>query len=114
MNVHERVEYLEEENRQLREAVTGKRVGFPFEWNLTRGEEMVLNALYTSPNRRRTHEALLIASRLGEDASLKMIQVRICKLRQKLSPLGIAITTNRCEGYELSARSIEIIREALA
>lgn len=114
MNVHQEIEFYKEENRQLRAAVVGKRVAFPFEWRLTRAEEIILNSLYTAPNRRRSHEALLIASRLNCDAGLKMIQVRIHSMRKKLNPHNIAINTIRLEGYELSPRSVEIIREALS
>jgi len=114
MNVHEYVEYLEEENRQLHTAMIGKRQPFPFEWKLTRAEELILNSLYTAPDHKRSHEALLIASRINPYAGIKMIQVRIHNLRKKLNPYNIAIRTLRFEGYQLSPRSVEIIREALA
>lgn len=113
MNVRERIDYLTEENRQLREAMLGKRAGFPFEWGLTIGEERVLNSLFTAPNHKRTVQALLFASGVKDEANPKMIQVRICNLRKKLNPYNIAIKTNWGEGYELSSKSVEIIRDAL-
>jgi len=114
MNVHSHLDFLREQNRQLRDAMIGKRAGFPFEWGLTRAEEMILNSLYTSPNLKRTHEALLVVSRFSDDVGIKMIQVRIHNMRKKLNRHGIVINSNRGEGYELPKRSAEIIKAALA
>lgn len=113
MNIHAQVDYLKEEVRQLRESMIGKRAGFPFEWGLTIAEEKILNSLYTSPTRKRTTGTLIRISTIKDQVDPKIVQVHICKLRKKLNPLGIAITTNWGEGYELPERSVAIIRKAL-
>ena len=48
MNVHQEVEYLREENRQLRQSIAGMKHDFPREWGLTGAEQRVLNCLYTA------------------------------------------------------------------
>ena len=114
MNVHQEVEYLREENRQLKNAMIGRRVGFPFAWRLNAGEEKLLNCLYTSPTGRSTRNTLMIASSKSAYVDRKIVDVRVSHLRKKVMPFGIRIRTIWGEGYELTPESVAIIKAALA
>ena len=114
MNVHERVEYLEEENRQLRSALSGPKFDYPREWKLTRAEQRLLHCLYTGKHGFRQHEALLHAVAHHEWADDNLLKVQISKVRKKLKPFGIIINTVWGEGYQLFQESLMTISEASA
>lgn len=114
MNVHQEVEFLREENRQLRESLVGAEFAFPAEWRLTRAEQLLLNSLYTGPNFFRGEEALRFASCRGNATDRDVVKVRVCGMRKKLKPAGIEIKTVWGEGYELTPGSAAIIKGVLA
>ncbi len=96
----------------LLEVIAGLRPTVTPDWllpgvHLTRAERQMLRALVESSPRIATKSALLDAlmqGREGDDApEVKIIDVRICKLRQKLAPLGVTITTHWGVGYTIEA-----------
>ncbi|EKS37786.1 helix-turn-helix domain-containing protein [Afipia clevelandensis] len=114
MNIHERVEYLEEENRQLRQSIAGMKHDFPREWGLTGAEQRALNCLYTGQNFFRQEEAIRFAASNGNATDRDLVKVYICKLRKKLKPYGIEIKTVWGEGYELTPESGSLIKNTLS
>lgn len=114
MNVHQEVEFLREENRQLRKSLAGAEFSFPVEWRLTRAEQRLLNSLYTGPDFFRGEEALRFASCHGNATDRDVVKVRVCGMRKKLKPFGIEIKTVWGEGYILPAVSAAVIKAALA
>lgn len=108
--LQKRNEYLEETVHRLREALTETRL-LPREWKLTPSEENVLGVLV---NRELgTYEALLTALYLAKgrpEASQKILQVFICRLRKKLEPYGIKIRTVYGRGWALSPESRASLR----
>lgn len=101
MNVHQEVEYLREENRQLKEALGAAINPFPREWKLTRAEQKLLSCLATGRNGFRKEEALRSASSHHESTDRDLVKVRVSQMRRKLKPFGIEIKNVWGEGYEL-------------
>lgn len=114
MNVHQEVEYLREENRQLRQSIAGMKHDFPREWGLTGAEQRVLNCLYTARNFFRQEEAIRFAASNGNATDPDLVKVYICKLRKKLKPFGIEIKTVWGEGYELTPETGSLIKKAIS
>lgn len=103
MNLADRCEYLEEENRQLRAALRScDEARFPSKWMLSGGEKRVLLSLISSPDGFRSHEALLHAGRRAESVyDADLVKVLVAKLRKKLKPFGIEIHTVWSQGYKI-------------
>ena len=113
MNVHERVEYLEEENRQLKELLQGSPdVVFPREWNLKVAETRLLRSLCAAKG-IRTNEALLRACAMSDFVGENLLKVQISRTRKKLKPFGIEIKTIYGVGYELSEAAHNEIKKHL-
>lgn len=109
----QRVNMLEEENRQLKELLQPKlERRFPSEWGLTPSEARLLDCLYSSPKGRRTHEQIrfwMYGRRMREE---KILHVYVCKIRKKLAPFNIEIQNSWGTGYELPAASLAVVRSA--
>lgn len=115
MNLAERVEYLEEENRQLRDALQCVDAArFPAKWMLTPAEKRVLTSLQSAPAGFRSREAILHAARRREatEGDGHLIEVIIYRLRSKLRDYGVRIHTIRGEGYKLDPESKAIVTGA--
>lgn len=88
--------------------------------SLTRNEYAMLKAFLDSPQRTLTRECLIHATRIVEDMFDRSIDVRITRLRRKLSAGGAAtamISTERSLGYKFNVpverrRSRATTREA--
>lgn len=88
--------------------------------SLTRNEYAMLKAFLDSPQRTLTREHLIHATRIVEDMFDRSIDVRITRLRRKLSASGAAtsmISTERSLGYKFTVsverrRSRATTREA--
>lgn len=113
MNVHQEVEYLREENRQLKAAISGPAIEFPREWGLTRAESRALNSIYTGRNYFRPEEAIRYAASNGNATDRDLVKVYISKIRKKLKPHGIEIKNVWGEGYELTQESGELIKNII-
>ena len=73
---------------------------------LTRNEHAMLKVFLNSPQRTLTREHLIRATRIVEDVFDRSIDVRITRLRHKLSASGAApslIVTERTLGYRFNA-----------
>lgn len=70
---------------------------------MTRQEFSIFEALQNAAPRLRSREQLLsdLYWREADDPEIKIIDVFICKLRKKLSPLDIKIETAWGRGYRL-------------
>jgi len=67
-------------------------------------EFTIFRALLDNPGRVMTKEKLLDAlywDRPNDEPEIKIIDVFVCKLRKKLKPLGLEISTNWARGYGL-------------
>lgn len=105
------VERLEVENdvlrervRQLEEMVFGDGGLTPIEWGLTTAEERLFHLL--AQRQLVTKDAAMagLYRDLGKDeADPKIVDVFVCKIRKKLAPYGVGITTRWGQGYELDA-----------
>lgn len=101
MNIYEEVEYLREDNRQLKQLLSGPVADFPKEWGLISHENRLLRA-FLAIRGPRPHAALLRACAVSESASDDLLKVRISRLRKKLAPFGIEIKTVYGIGYQLT------------
>lgn len=90
---------LKDDLEAFRQEFLGDYIMFPRKWRLTQSEERIFACLLA--NRRTTRQQLLTAAyRFGSDEpDTKIIDVYICKIRQKLKPYGIEIMTIWGIGY---------------
>jgi DNA-binding response OmpR family regulator len=111
MNIAERVEFLEEENRQLREMLrTPDSARFPKRWRLSLGEQRVLKSLISSADGYRSHEAICIAGRAHDETwDTRLVHVLISSIRKKLAPHGVLIVTVWGQGYKIDPKSKAIV-----
>lgn len=108
---YEQIKLLQEENRRLRAALA-PQVVFPRAWALFLAEQHILSALLEREG-VVTRAALMTAASSESDED-DVITVHVCRLRKKLQPLGVRIITHRGHGYELTPKSRDIIRKAIA
>lgn len=116
-----RMRLLEEENTTLRDRVEhleeeiGLAADFPVHFGLTGQESICLGVLLkNNAPRKSTFMTALYSDRLEDDVEEKIIDVFICKMRKKLSPLGIQIETMWGEGYFLKEETKTRLRELMA
>lgn len=110
MDIERRLEVVEAENEMLRERVRqleaelsgGADFVAPFEWGLTFSEAQVLGIFVA--RELVTKHAIMQAlySSIGrEGVEEKICDVFICKIRKKLKPYGVGITTRWGQGWSL-------------
>lgn len=110
MNLAERCESLEEENRKLKDMLRGSDdARFPNKWRLSVGEKRVLRALVSSIDGFRSHEALLQAAALRDNVGIGIVAVLIHRIRQKLKPYGVEINCIWGQGYRIDQKSKDIV-----
>jgi DNA-binding response OmpR family regulator len=113
VRLRDRVSWLEEENRLLRETFAPQIV-FPFEWNLTKSERNCLAALASAPEGYCSREALELALYgLDDDVPAKTVEIFILRMRRKLAPHHIEIATVWGDGYRLPPPSLARVRAAM-
>lgn len=109
-----RLEIVERENELLRERIAvleqalygAGELFFPLEWRLTAHEARLLGVLVR--HRLATKSAIMTAlySERADDAPAeKIVDVFICKLRAKIEPLGMKISTAWGQGWALDDAS---------
>ncbi|WP_311276144.1 helix-turn-helix domain-containing protein [Methylobacterium sp. WCS2018Hpa-22] len=100
--LRDRLDLLEEENRQLRE---NAKLTFqaPAEWRLTNKENAFFAALHQARGQVLPLERILVAVYGNEvDVSDRIVSVMVLKLRRKLQPFGVDIRTAWGIGYSLA------------
>lgn len=112
-DLRERIEMLEEENRQLKALLSPPMI-FPSSWKLSPQEARLLAALYAhvgfvAPERLR----VAIVGVDGEQGN-RYHQVVLVRLRQKVEPLGVTFVTKYCIGVCLLPEGRVIVQDALA
>jgi DNA-binding winged helix-turn-helix (wHTH) protein len=113
--MRDRIDLLEEENRQLREA-SEALISFPRSWGLTKMEARFVSALMRSKTGALSKEALMTALYgLEPDVEEKIIDVWACKLRKKFSAIGVAVDIRTVwgQGYTLTAEDRATLKAAL-
>lgn len=111
--LRDRIEELEEEIRQLKAAFAPK-VGFPLSWKLDERESAILSALFHTRRSYVTNEALLLCiAGFAEDVGDADVRAWLGRLRRKVEPRGIVVTTRHNQGYALEAAGRAIVAEAL-
>jgi two-component system cell cycle response regulator CtrA len=87
---------------------------FPPLWNLTGQQERLLGFLFASghPSKSQMMDELYGDAILQPE--IKIIDVLVCKIRKKLKPFGIEISTHWGRGYYLSEPNKDQIRAHLA
>ncbi|MFC3074945.1 helix-turn-helix domain-containing protein [Shinella pollutisoli] len=96
---------LRERVRQLEHALSPSVVAIDMAWQLTSSEARVFACLATRA--KATKEMILQAlysDRPDDAPEPKIVDVFVCKLRKKLKPFGIEITTVWGQGYSLADR----------
>ena len=115
-SLRERVDVLEEEVRQLRDAFEPS-APMPEAWKLTRTEARLLHILARRRGGYLTKERILTALYgLEPDVEIKIVDVYVCKLRRKLARAGSAveIRTFYGDGFGLSAEGLAAFRREIA
>lgn len=113
-SMRERIDLLEEEVRQYREAIEVQRP-YPEAWRLTKYEGRMLKALARAKGGYVSTEQLLVTLYgLEPDVEPKIVDVWICKLRKKLAGTGIEIRTSWGVGFGLSPESVLALRRIVA
>ena len=107
------VNNLEENNEGLRAVCTGIEWEPPAQLQMILGEAQILLALYT--NERCSREALrsILSKpmRRKQAENINSLHVTICRIRAKLRPYGIEITTICGVGYCLGLDAKEALRK---
>ncbi len=117
ITLRERVEELEEENRQLR-AFLIPEATLPAHWGIGGGQKRCLLALMGRAPHMAPNELLVKAcapSWRDDPPSLDNVKVRISALRKALAVHvpGVTITTVWGEGYTLDAESAGLLKKAI-
>ena len=99
------LETLRERIRQLEQALV-PTVIVPVEFGLTSSEAKVLSCLIHRDFATKPQIMMAIyADRLEEEPEQKIVDVFVCKMRKKLKPFGIVISTVWGQGYRLEDRT---------
>jgi two-component system cell cycle response regulator CtrA len=114
------VKAVEAENMELREKVyaletiVGFRIEIPAILGLTASEEKVLGFLTKREIATKEHIMMaLYADRPNMEPELKIVDVFICKIRNKVKKFDIDIRTEWGRGYSLTPASKAIIKQML-
>jgi len=120
MNAAVRMKALEDENAELQEKLRqfhkefaeGEN-GFPPALCLSKSEARLFAALMAGP--MVTNPGMMIAVYNWEnEVDPKIIAVMVCKMRKKIAPFGIKITTVWGRGYAIDPESKRVVRRMLA
>lgn len=109
------VETLEAENAALRARVSDleTKYGFynkvPLLFGLTASEAKVFSMLTERDmaNRSQLMNAIMVGRGADEEPEPKIVDVYICKIRKKLKPFGVEITSVWGRGYRLEVTAKE-------
>lgn len=105
------VERLERENEELRarvkmlEAMAGATFESPPEFALTQKESVVFGMLLKNTIVRKQTFIEALYFHKQDEAEIKIVDVFVCKVRRKLKPWKIEISTQWGQGYFMPAES---------
>ena len=116
-SLRDRIEELEEENRQLRDLLKCEDVELPREWGLTKAEARFVRLILGNPI--ATYELIMSALWWDKadgppDTAHNSISIRVCRIRQKIPLLRDGLKNVHGQGYELTdaaRREIGVLRE---
>lgn len=115
-----RIDELEREVELLRQKLAAFEqetkapiAAFPPACRLTRQEATVLNSLLARKCAGNECLSQTVGKVWAEDCDPRTIQVHICRLRQKLRPLGVRIETIWGFGYAIEPEHKARVREAI-
>jgi DNA-binding response OmpR family regulator len=110
----DRVDELQEENRQLR-ALLNPPATLPTHWRLTPLECRVVAAIARGRGRTVSTEQLLgTVYGAGHERDRSSLHVAIVKIRRKRDLHGLTISTAHGSGFSMSAECCAVVRAALA
>jgi DNA-binding response OmpR family regulator len=113
--LRDRLDELEEENRQLKEMLAPSGIVFPADWRLTEAERRVLAGFLRGPDGYLSHRAIVsVYVKFRDRGDTHYTSVIICKMHHKLKPHGIEFVNRHGHGYQLTPASRVLIRKALA
>lgn len=108
------IERLRDECDRLREAL-GVTFTAPLQFRLTGTETKMFGRLLRGGVvTKDAFMAILYRDFAKDEAEIKIVDVFICKLRKKLKPFGLEITTRWGTGYEMPADSVRRFNEEWA
>lgn len=113
---------VEAENETLRERIRhlesmlGYRLTIPIMFDLTASEGRMLSAMLTRDlmSRQQLLDALYGHKPVDDEPEIKIIDVYACKMRKKLKPFGIYISSKWGQGYYLTKEAKAKVQEYLA
>jgi len=94
-------EDLREQVRQLK-AVLAPEIEVPLEWGLSASERTIVQTLIARPVATRQMIWKSLYDGMKDDRDPKVIDVFMCKIRHKLRPAGIVISTVWGRGWALA------------
>lgn len=109
--LRERIEELEEENRQLVQLLR-KPISYPRAWHLSHQESQLLAVLHTRNGVVSVEHLRTALARYDQDISDSHLGVVLCRARRKLKPVGVVIRNARREGFYLTAEARRILDDA--
>jgi two-component system cell cycle response regulator CtrA len=95
---------------QLNSLLTGEPVDFWRVWHLTGQETHLMRALMSGRLCSKEYLLDFLYSQCKREPQVKIIDVFICKMRNKLTPSGIYIETVWGRGYRMSAETIARVK----
>ncbi|KQO53094.1 helix-turn-helix domain-containing protein [Methylobacterium sp. Leaf85] len=110
--MRQRIEELEEENRQLRDALVPV-AWLPRAWRLSPAETRLVVALAQAEGPLTHNRARLAAGSIDRTPSEETMEVHVSRARTKLRPLGIQIINVRAVGLVISAEGRAIVRQGI-
>lgn len=121
MDVDARIEALEaviaRKDEEIARLETALGLDFlpPPEWRLTPAEARVFGCLLERELMTKDAAMAALYRDLGKDEpDQKIVDVYVCKIRNKVTPFGVSIETRWGVGYFLSAAVKAAVRERLA
>lgn len=118
MDQQARIDALEAENERLRGDIDALRDAFGMAINpwvglgLTPSEARLFGALVKRGQLSKQQiMTAMYSARAEDDPEIKIVDVFVCKVRKKLTPYGIEITTVWGQGYAMPPESRERARQ---
>lgn len=99
--------------RQLEEELAGTKESWPLDWGFTNSEKIIMTTLMRHDVATKENIYFTLYGHMADPPGSKVVDVFICKIRKRLSSIGIQIQTLWGKGYAISLNDKEFIREML-